>query len=200
MRIETWPVGPLMANAYLLFSGQEGAVLDPGDFPAGMESKLRDVRVRYVLLTHGHFDHADGAVKAQERTAAPIAYHASEEPVFRAMGQQPPPLGHPVSEGDRLSLGEEELLVWHLPGHSPGSVAFLWERGKTIWVGDVVFSGSVGRADLPGGNWSTLERSLERLLALDDEWTVLSGHGPASTIGEERRSNPFLRGLGSGRT
>ncbi len=192
------PVGPLLANAYVLVSGEEAAVLDPGGFPPELRQALDEARVRYVLLTHGHFDHADGALAAHEHTKAPIVYHPDERAVFWAMGQKPPPLGLQVAEGQRLTLGEEELLVWHLPGHSPGSVAYLWEKGKTIWVGDVVFAGSVGRSDLPGGDWHTLECSLTRLLELEDDWKVLPGHGPASTIGEEQRSNPFLRGLERG--
>ncbi len=198
MRIEAFAVGPLLANAYVLVSGGEAAVLDPGGFPPELRQAVDGTQVRYVLLTHGHFDHADGALAAHEHTQAPIAYHSQERDVFWAMGQKPPPLGLEVADGHRLALGEEELVVWHLPGHSPGSVAYLWHKGKTVWVGDVVFSGSVGRSDLPGGDWNTLERSLTRLLELEDDWRVLPGHGPASTIGEERRSNPFLRGLQSG--
>lgn len=200
MRIETIPVGPLMANAYVLVSNGEAALIDPGAFSPELQRALADVKVRYVLLTHGHFDHTDGALAAREHTKAPIVYHADEAAVFWAMGQEPPPRDRSVAEGDRLPLGEEELLVWHLPGHSPGSVAYLWERGKTVFPGDVVFAGSVGRSDLPGGDWSTLERSLARMLELADDWTVRPGHGPASQIGEERMSNPFLRGLQRGTT
>ncbi len=193
-------MGPLLANAYVLVSGGQAAVLDPGGFSPEMRQALDGTKVRYVLLTHGHFDHAEAAGLVHEATQAPIVYHPDEGPVFWAMGQKPPPLGQPVGEGERLALGDEVLHVWHLPGHSPGSVAYLWEKEKTIWVGDVLFSGSVGRSDLPGGEWSALERSLARLLGLDDDWRVLPGHGPASSIGVERNTNPFLRGVDSGAT
>lgn len=104
----------------------------------------------------------------------------------------------PLEEGARLPLGDEELRVWHLPGHSPGSVAFLWERANTVLSGDVLFAGSVGRTDLPGGSWELLKRSLSRLLSLGDGWRVLPGHGPETILGQERKANPYLKGLGRG--
>jgi glyoxylase-like metal-dependent hydrolase (beta-lactamase superfamily II) len=117
---------------------------------------------------------------------------------FWTSGRQPPPLGKPLQDGDRLILGDEELLVWHLPGHTPGSVAYIWERGKIILCGDVLFAGSVGRTDLPGGSWAALAHSLGRLLSLDGMYRVLPGHGPGTDLEREREENPYLRGLGDG--
>ncbi|MCS7216349.1 MAG: MBL fold metallo-hydrolase [Candidatus Bipolaricaulota bacterium] len=199
MEIKKFVVGPLFTNAYLLVAGGEAALIDPGGTSVPLERALASVKLRYILLTHGHFDHADYAELFRARTGAPILYHPEERTTFWAMGRTPPPLDRALQDGDRLPLGEEELLVWHLPGHSPGSLAFLWERQKTAFVGDVLFAGSVGRTDLPGGSWEELSRSLARLLALGEGWRILPGHGPATELAHERAHNPFLRELAHGR-
>lgn len=188
-------VGSLRTNAYVLAADGEAALVDPGDGAAHLDTAWDGHHLRYILLTHGHFDHADGAEIVHARTGAPVLYHPDEASTFWTMGRRPPPLGQPLAEGARLPLGGDELVVWHLPGHSPGSVAFLWEKGKVAVVGDVLFARSVGRSDLPGGSWSVLRRSLSRLLGLDDEWRILPGHGPATSIGRERVHNPYLQDL-----
>lgn len=187
-----------MANAYLLTAAGEAMVVDPGGVSEELGRALDGASVAHLLLTHAHFDHTDGARELHRLTEAPIVYHPAERPVFAAMGQEALPLGRGVEEGDRLALGDEVLVVWHLPGHSPGSVAYVWEAGKTVLCGDVLFAGSVGRSDLPGGDWPTLARSLRRLLELPDDWIVLPGHGPRTTIGAERKDNPFLQGIADG--
>lgn len=199
MEIRRLVVGPLRTNAYVLLADGEAAVVDPGDASPLLPEAWAGRALRYILLTHGHFDHADGAELLHASTRAPILYHPDERATFWTMGRQPPPLARPLGDGDRIPLGEDELLVWHLPGHSPGSVAYLWEKGKVALVGDVLFARSVGRSDLPGGSWETLERSLARLLSLDDEWRILPGHGPATTVGRERGRNPYLQGIGHAR-
>lgn len=198
MEIKKFVVSPLFTNAYLLMDGKAAVLIDPGGISAELEMALQGVSLKYILLTHGHFDHADHAETLRARTGAVLLYHPQERTTFWSMGRTPPPLDQPLSDGDRLRLGEEELLVWHLPGHSPGSVAFLWERGKTVVVGDVLFAGSVGRTDLPGGSWEELSRSLARLLSLGKGWRVLPGHGPATELSHERKNNPFLRELSHG--
>lgn len=199
MDIQRLVVGPLLTNAYVLCADGEAAVVDPGDAPPQLAATWEGRALRYILLTHGHFDHADGAELLHARTGAPILYHPDEKNTFWTMGRQPPPLAQPLAEGDRIPLGREEILMWHLPGHSPGSVAFLWEPGKVALVGDVLFARSVGRSDLPGGSWDDLSRSLLRLLALDDGWRVFPGHGPTTEIARERERNPYLRGLSDAR-
>jgi glyoxylase-like metal-dependent hydrolase (beta-lactamase superfamily II) len=199
MEIKRFVVGPLFTNCYLVLDEGEAALIDPGGTSAALELALSQAKVRYILLTHGHFDHADYAEVFQAKTGAPILYHPEEKTTFWAMGRTPPPLDRPLADGDRLPLGKEELLIWHLPGHSPGSVAFLWEKGKTMFVGDVLFAGSVGRTDLPGGSWEELSRSLSRLLSLGEGWRVFPGHGPATELSQERERNPFLRELAHGR-
>jgi glyoxylase-like metal-dependent hydrolase (beta-lactamase superfamily II) len=199
MEIKRFVVGPLFTNAYLLLAGGEAALIDPGGSSAELELALSQARLKYILLTHGHFDHTDHAEIFRARAGAALLYHPEERPVFWAMGRPPLPLDRPLAEGERLPLGGEELWVWHLPGHSPGSLAFLWERGKTIFVGDVLFAGSVGRTDLPGGSWEELARSLARILSLGEGWRILPGHGPPTELSSERERNPFLRELIHGR-
>lgn len=193
-------LGPLRTNAYVLSADGEAALVDPGDAGPHLADAWDGHALRYILLTHGHFDHADGVEVVHARTGAPILYHPDEKETFWTMGRQPPPLTRALSDGDRIPLGGEDLLVWHLPGHSAGSVAYLWEKGKVAVVGDVLFARSVGRSDLPGGSWDALMRSLARLLTLDDAWRILPGHGPATDIGREREQNPYLRELGDART
>jgi len=192
-------LGPLRTNAYVLTSDGEAAVVDPGDGSPRVAEAWKDHVLRYILLTHGHFDHADGAETIHAHTGAPILYHPDEKGTFWTMGRQPPPLARALSDGEILPLGGEELRVWHLPGHSPGSVAYLWEKGKVAIVGDVLFARSVGRSDLPGGSWDALARSLQRLLGLDNAWQVLPGHGPVTEVGRERHHNPYLQGLSDAR-
>lgn len=199
MEIKRFVVGPLFTNAYLLLAGEEAALIDPGGTSPELELALSQAKLRYILLTHGHFDHADYAEIFRAKTGAALLYHPEERPTFWAMGRTPPPLDRPLQEGDRIALGGEELLVWHLPGHSPGSVAFLWEKMRTAFVGDLLFAGSVGRTDLPGGSWEALSRSLGRLLSLGEGWRILPGHGPATELSHERERNPFLRELVHGR-
>lgn len=195
MEIKSFVVGPLQTNAYLLIEEQDAALVDPGGLCPEMLQALEDVGLRYILLTHGHFDHAEAAETIHRKTGAPIFYHPEEKVTFWSEGRLPPPLEKSLRDGDRLALGGEELLVWHLPGHSPGSVAYLWEKGKVAIVGDVLFASSVGRTDLPGGSWEALARSLARIIALGDDWRVLPGHGPETKLGWERERNPFVRGV-----
>jgi glyoxylase-like metal-dependent hydrolase (beta-lactamase superfamily II) len=204
MNIRRFVVGPLATNCYLV-SAREAAVVDPGGISPELSQALWNmgiystgqaleaVHLAYILLTHAHFDHADAAWELHAKTHAPILYHPEEKVILPNLRR--PPLGKPLRDGDRLPLGGEELLVWHLPGHSPGSVGYLWEPGKVIFCGDVLFRGSVGRTDLVGGSPEDLENSLRRMLRLGDDWRVLPGHGPETELGRERVQNTFLVGI-----
>lgn len=206
-RVLTRVTGPMENNCYAVWDegSSLAAVIDPGiggaaildDLPAG-------VRVQMVLLTHGHFDHlADvGAVVA--RTGARVGLHPADEDIARQAPQYGEFFGIPVnapSEVDfqlspdiPLGLGSLQIEVRHVPGHSPGGVAFV--VGDIVFTGDCLFAGSIGRTDLPGGDHRQLLNSIQScLLSLPDETAALSGHGPATTIGQERLTNPFLIGL-----
>ncbi len=196
MRIERFVVGPLFTNCYLVESNGEAALIDPGDLPAELVEALGKVKLKYILLTHGHFDHADAAPEIRSRFGGKLLYHEAEREVFFAFGKAPLQADGYLEDGQRLVLGQEELTVAHYPGHSPGSVVFLWERGKVVFCGDLVFAGSVGRWDLPGGSFTELQESIRRFFSsLSGEWRIYPGHGEPTSLQVERERNPFLREL-----
>ncbi len=197
-------VGQFETNCYILTprEGGESVVIDPGANPECILSHLEGLTVRYIINTHGHCDHigANGVVKAA--TGAEILIHEDDAPMLtNPQGNLSILWGQGVtsSPADRCLEGEEEirldgfsLKVIHTPGHSPGGICLLWDR--LLFSGDTLLAGSVGRTDLPGASWSVLLQSIrERLLTLDNEVVIKPGHGPSSTIGEEKRWNPFLR-------
>ncbi len=201
--------GQFMQNCYLL--AEEGSadavIVDPGEAPAlFLETAERHgLTIREIWLTHGHIDHVSGVGAVKAATGAPIWMHPADLPLYRNLAQQagwfglelddPPPIDHELSHGQTLTLGNTSFDVRHTPGHSPGSVCFV--TAGTVIGGDVLFQGSVGRVDLPGGDWEQLLSSIrDELFPLPDDTVVHPGHGPRTTIGAEKRNNPFLRGLG----
>ena len=198
-------VGPFANNIYVVTEPltRETAVLDVGFDPEAVVEFVRRERlkVRWLLATHAHYDHVAAMLQVQRAVGGEFALHPADRPLLANVATQGSMFGLPpvevpevaldLAEGQRIPLGEEWLDVLFTPGHAPGHVTF--RHGTTLWSGDVLFAGSVGRTDLPGASWATLEHSIrERLFPLGDEMHVLPGHGPATTIGEERRHNPFV--------
>jgi glyoxylase-like metal-dependent hydrolase (beta-lactamase superfamily II) len=209
---EVLRLGPLDNRTYLLYceTTGEAALVDVGFEPEAAIERARffGVTVRHLLATHAHYDHVAGMREVQRVLGGDFRMHPEDRPLLAALTQQgamfgfppaeAPELVHDLAHGDRIALGRESLEVLHLPGHAPGHVGFLWS-GRTLWAGDVLFAGSVGRTDLPGGSWEQLERSIrERVFPLGDALRIHPGHGPSTTVGEERRHNPFV-GEGAGR-
>lgn len=210
LRAAIIPVTPFQQNCTLLWSDRTkvGAVVDPG----GDLERVRDaiatngVKVEKILLTHGHIDHAGGAAELRDELGVPIeGPHEADRPMLdhltetgRAYGIAKAQNVMPdrwLAEGDQVTVGDLTLDVLHCPGHSPGSVVFVAPDQRFALVGDVLFNGSVGRSDLPGGDGAALIRSItDKLLPLGDDVAFICGHGPTSTIGAERKTNPFLRG------
>jgi glyoxylase-like metal-dependent hydrolase (beta-lactamase superfamily II) len=207
MEIITETVGPFAENSYFLVErgSLEAVAIDPGD-EAGRLLEIIDARgfkLRWILNTHAHLDHV-GAVQAlKEATGAPFYLHRADRFLLdllpaqaAAFGLRPPPVPAVdgwLEEGDvfEFGAGRIRIEVIETPGHSPGGVTFVAEGA--LFSGDALFQGSIGRTDLPGGDYETLIRSIrERLLVFPDETPVYSGHGPPTTVGEERRGNPFL--------
>jgi hydroxyacylglutathione hydrolase len=209
MHVDTFPVGPLACNCSILADPAVGRaiVIDPGGDIDLIREHLGTLRVTVdaILLTHGHVDHVGAAAELERLTGAPVRLHGADRFVYDLVPLQAAMLGcvAPVFaevdaslvDGAILPLGGCELRVLHTPGHSPGSVAFLLERGPEIRVfaGDTLFRGGVGRTDLWGGDEEALLRSIRsKLLTLPDHTVVVPGHGELTTIGEERLTNPFL--------
>jgi hydroxyacylglutathione hydrolase len=196
-------LGPLQMNAWLVACGDEAALIDPGDEP---ERLLRALgagkwQLRYLLATHGHFDHVGAAAAIQARFPLDLRCHADDLDLIEAMPDQQAMFGFPAStvprclgdltDGIRLPLGGGELVVSHVPGHARGHLMFSWP-GHAV-VGDCIFAGSVGRTDLPGGDFGVLEKSIrERIYTLPDATILHPGHGPDTTVGREKRTNPYV--------
>ena len=180
-------------------------LVDPGEESERFlrEAAQRGKRIGAIWLTHAHIDHILGVAAIREKTAAPIFLHPGDRQLYDELPQQgamfglrltrPPAPDHELQHGQRLRIGSREVAVRHAPGHSPGHVCFVMPG--VVLAGDVLFADSIGRTDLPGGDSATLLASIRReLLSLPDETVVYPGHGPATTIGRERRHNPFLVG------
>jgi hydroxyacylglutathione hydrolase len=201
------PLGPIQTNCYLVADGASGdaVVIDPGwDAPVIVQTlAARGWTCGHVLLTHAHFDHIGGAADLVEATGAPLAIHPGELPLLKARGgagafgldlRPLPPPDVLLEPGQLFTAGTLRFEVLFVPGHTPGHVAFYHAPGRAVFSGDVLFQQGIGRTDLAGGNYPQLMRSLrEVMLQLPDETVVYSGHGPATTIGAERRENPFLQ-------
>ena len=205
------PVTAFEQNCTLLWSGEtrQAVVVDPGgDVPRILEAiKQAGVTVEKIWLTHGHLDHAGGADELREALGVPIeGPHRDDQRLLDTLVESGARFGiedavRPVKpdryldDGDTLTLGGLTFDILHCPGHSPGSVVFFNKEMRFAHVGDVLFSGSVGRSDIPGGDHATLIKSItEKLLPLGDDVSFICGHGPGSSIGQERMTNPFLTG------
>jgi glyoxylase-like metal-dependent hydrolase (beta-lactamase superfamily II) len=205
------PVTPFQQNCTLLWceKTKKAAVVDPGGDLDNIREAIAQsgVSVEKIILTHGHIDHAGGAAELREDLGVPIeGPHEADRFLLERLAEQGQAYGFParavapdrwLNEGDTVTVGDLSLDVLHCPGHSPGSVVLVSKDQRFALVGDVLFQGSVGRVDLPGGDGKALIRSIkDKLLPLGDDITFICGHGPMSTIGQERQSNPFLQGEG----
>ena len=209
MKIVQIPNGMFAENCYLVIDEQAGecAIVDPGEEGGLILHKVRESGAKPigVWLTHAHLDHVLGVSRIAAETGVPVWLHPADRPLYDAVPEQATWFGldpvtplpapqHDLSHGMRLRVGTIDVEVRHAPGHSPGSVCLV--APGIVLSGDVLFAGSIGRSDLPGGDHETLIASIEReLLPLSDDTIVYSGHGPETTIGRERRTNPFLTGV-----
>lgn len=198
-------VGPLMVNCYILawkVTG-EAIVIDPGDEAETIYERVKElgVKVTAIVNTHGHSDHITGNQEFAELSGAPILIGKKDAPmltdprknlsVYIGATVTSPAADLELVEGDTVNVGGGELRVLEAPGHSDGSIVLAGDG--FAFVGDVLFSGSVGRTDFPGGSWDVLSKSIhEKLIPLGDECMIFPGHGPMTTIGQEKRSNPFI--------
>ena len=210
MILESFPVGPLQCNCTILGDEQvrEAIVIDPGDDVTRIYRRLteRGLTLKQILVTHAHIDHVGGALKLKRLTGAPIYMNENDLPLLQTMEMQAAWLGlsapetappdSALADGQTVGLQNYAARILHTPGHTQGSICLHFVPLKLLIAGDTLFAGSIGRTDLPGGDYDQIIDSIQsRLMALPDETSVIPGHGPATTIGEERRSNPFLIGV-----
>lgn len=205
----TLPVTPFQQNCSLVWCDRthEAALIDPGgETPRLLQAvQSRKLKLTQILLTHAHIDHAGGAGALARQTGLPIVGpHEGDRFWIGALAQQAAMFGFPPAEpfeptrwladGDTVAVGDSVLAVRHCPGHTPGHVVFHSAEAKLAFVGDVLFAGSIGRTDFPGGNLDTLLASIrERLWPMGDDTVFVPGHGPESRFGDERRTNPYVR-------
>ena len=213
MIIEIQAVAPFFKNGFVLGceSTREAAIIDPGDEVPTLLAFIEKnhLIVRHILLTHAHVDHVTGVAAAKRAFDVPIHLHRDDLFLYNqavAMGlmfglavEPQPPIDSFYSEGQVIPFGAYEVRPWHTPGHCPGGVCLQvgrkGEPGKQLFDGDTLFAGAIGRTDFPGGDHATLIASIKTVLfAFGDDAVVYPGHGPATTIGNERRTNPFLLG------
>ncbi len=207
MILRTLQVGLIQTNCYIVGCARtgQGVVIDPGGHPDRILRAVRDagLTIQYVLNTHCHFDHMAANAEIVAATGAPLAIHPAERPILESRGgatwfgvpiTASPPPDLELTDGQILEVGTLRLQVLHTPGHSPGSVTFYLPDEGVAFDGDVLFAMGVGRTDLPGGDWDTLMRSIgEVLFSLPDETVLYPGHGPQTTVGQEKRFNPWLQ-------
>jgi len=202
------PLGPLAANCYIVTDEKSGqsAVIDPGAYETALceaVAKLEPGSVRYILLTHGHFDHILGVAQLKQATGAAVAVHRLDAPClfdsrlsyaqrYRRGAQQEVRPDIMLEDGSRLFPGECGLTVLHTPGHSAGSVCYYCADDNVLFSGDTLFRGTVGRTDFEGGDYGQMLASLSRLLALDEGCAVYPGHDRPTTVGYERAHNPYV--------
>ena len=205
MIIKTLAVGPIMANCFVLGcdATQEAAVIDPGDEPDRILQALAEsnLTVKLIINTHGHFDHVGANKKLNEVTGAPILIHPLDAPMLNQLADSAaawgmtadnsPPPDRELQDGDQVNFGKIILKVLHTPGHTPGGISLYTDH--EVFVGDTLFAGSIGRTDFPGGSFETLKESVQqKLFALSDDLKVYPGHNQPTTIGVEKRTNPFV--------
>lgn len=204
---EILPVGPLQCNCSVIGdeSAREAMVIDPGDDVEDVLALVRkhNLTVKQIVITHAHIDHVGGAMKLRAATGAPILLNQNDQALLKMLDVQASWIGMPspgkveidgnLAQSDTLTAGSLTASVLHTPGHTEGSICLYFPAQQKLIAGDTLFAGSIGRTDLPGGSFDKIIDSLhEKLLALPDDTVVIPGHGPLTTIGEERESNPFL--------
>ena len=204
---EILPVGPLHCNCSVIGdeSTREAMVIDPGDQIDDILALIRkhQLQVKQIVVTHAHIDHVGGAMKLRAATGAPILLNHNDYALLKMLDMQaawirvPSPgkveIDRSITTGETVAAGSHTAAVLHTPGHTEGSVCLYFPAEKKLIAGDTLFAGSIGRTDLPGGSTEKIMRSLhDTVLSLPDETIVVPGHGPLTTIGEERQTNPFL--------
>jgi glyoxylase-like metal-dependent hydrolase (beta-lactamase superfamily II) len=208
LNIITYTLGPVLTNSYLIANNEskDAVVIDPADegHLIVADAEKKGFRINAVWLTHAHFDHMGGVGELITELGydLPVALHSDDMPLWRAQGGAPffgmqinpgPMPSIALNEGEILSVGSYQFEIRHAPGHTPGHVIFYCPSAAVLFCGDVIFQSSIGRTDLPGGDYNTLIQSIQlKILTLPDNTRLLPGHGPETSVGVERVNNPFI--------
>ncbi|MCX8103138.1 MAG: MBL fold metallo-hydrolase [Candidatus Bipolaricaulota bacterium] len=195
MNIQSIVLSEYQSNCYVVTVDDVGIVIDPGEESAELLDLIGDTKILYILNTHCHPDHIGGVEFVRERCGAKLLFHPDDQPIFEHfMANTVKPDGY-LRDGQTIELNGMTFEVLHTPGHSPGSVVFKVESERVLFTGDLLFAGSIGRTDFPGGNPQQMARSLKRILELPGDYTIYAGHGPVTRLSVERWTNPFLQPL-----
>ncbi len=211
MEIKIFPVNPFEENSYVYYdsSSHEGIIIDPGMYSKDEKNiaekyiQSRQIKVKYIILTHGHIDHIMGCKWAKDKYNVPLLMHKADLPLIHNSGEQsklynisfpaPPEPDTFVDEGDNITCGKCSINIIHTPGHSPGGICLVDEVSSTIFVGDTIFKNSIGRTDFWGGDMEILLNSIrKKIFKYNDDYVLFPGHYDSTTIGEEKINNPFL--------
>ena len=206
MIIRKLELNPFGSNCYIVGSEstKEGMIIDPGMLAEEILKHVEDLglKIKAIVLTHAHMDHTGALAEVKEATGAEVAMHADDAPLLRGgnpmmrmpgSSKEPPAPDRLLKEGDVIDIGDLHFRVLHTPGHSPGGICLLEKDNEIVFTGDTLFQFSIGRTDFPGGSHEGLIQNInDKLMILSDNTTVCPGHGPDTTIGVERRVNPFL--------
>ena len=195
LKFQVMPLGAYQTNCYILWDedSDDCVVIDPGYQPEVVLAQTEKLgkNIVAILLTHGHFDHVGAVKDIVSETGCQVYLHPADLSMPPQMTAGPLYYTHTYGEGDTLQLADLQLYVMHTPGHTPGSVCLRCQ--EHIFSGDTLFQGSCGRTDLPGGDWKTILQSLKRLAAMDGNYRVHPGHGPSTTLAEEKLYNPYMQ-------
>lgn len=208
MKIQLFNVGIIGTNCYLVTdeASGESVIIDPGAMSPKLEAAIKECKVKYILLTHGHYDHILGVAQAKRLTGADVLISVPDAPCLyddeqsRAGLHFPEPQEHiyadkTLEDGEIITLGGKKIRVISTPGHTPGCVCYVFEEDSLIFSGDTLFQGTIGRTDFATGSMPDMLRSLSILKAIEDDYAVFPGHGPSTTLDFEKHNNPYMRTL-----
>jgi len=195
MKVETLVLTDYQSNCYIVESQGETMIIDPGAASPTLVDMLINKTVKYMVNTHAHPDHIGGDKHLKEQLQAPLLLPRDDLPLFQVFWGDILKPDRLLQEGDAIEVGQLRFEIWHTPGHTPGHSILLEREQRVLFTGDLLFAGSIGRTDFPGGSDIEMRKSLQRVVKLEGDWQIYPGHGPQTSLSQQRWTNPFLVGL-----